>query len=155
MILYLCCRPHLEQSFMMTRLCFVMRLLCLMRAIQNVIAAVGDNCYFLQVITGCFGYELVVAKPQWGEVAKGFIPKPSIITNRDTLYAAIGILGATVMPHNLFLHSSVVQTRAYPRTASGTSSADLGRLAIIWWPISRHHASISGLFCMLTIFGRH
>ena len=73
----------------------------------------------LQIITGCFGYELGAAKPQWGEVAKGLIPKPSIISNRDTLYAAIGILGATVMPHNLYLHSSVVQTRAYPRTNSG------------------------------------
>ena len=61
------------------------------------------------VITACFAYELSVAKPDWVKVAQGFIPKPKILTNADILYAAIGIMGATVMPHNLYLHSSVVQ----------------------------------------------
>ena len=73
----------------------------------------------LQVITGCFAYEMGVAKPDWGNVASGLIPKPKILTNRDILYAALGILGATVMPHNLFLHSSTVQTRAFPRNKPG------------------------------------
>jgi len=75
------------------------------------------------VISGCFAYELGVVKPNWGEVGKGFIPKPQIITDRNILYAAIGILGATVMPHNLFLHSSLVQTRQYPRTPAGRKVA--------------------------------
>jgi Mn2+/Fe2+ NRAMP family transporter len=67
------------------------------------------------VITGCFAYEVGAAKPDWAGVASGLIPKGKIVTNSEILYAAIGILGATVMPHNLFLHSSIVQvcTRAF------------------------------------------
>ena len=65
------------------------------------------------VIAGCFGIELFVARPDWTAVAAGFIPRTEIVTNPDMLYIAIGILGATVMPHNLYLHSSIVQTRKY------------------------------------------
>lgn len=54
---------------------------------------------------------------------RGYLPSTSIVTNRDTLYLATGILGATVMPHNLYLHSSVIQTRAYPRTSRGRRMA--------------------------------
>ena len=86
----------------------------------------------LQVITGCFAYELGVVKPNWADVGKGFIPKPKILTDRDILYAAIGILGATVMPHNLFLHSSVVQTRQYPRTSAGAHCAWLAGPTVGW-----------------------
>ncbi|CAM6106118.1 unnamed protein product [Calypogeia fissa] len=71
------------------------------------------------LIAGIFAYELGVVKPDWGQVAKGLIPDPKIITNNAMLYNAIGILGATVMPHSLFLHSSIIQTRAYPRTKDG------------------------------------
>ena len=66
----------------------------------------------LIVIAGCFAYELWLARPDWGAVAGGFVPTGQIVTNPAMLYIAIGILGATVMPHNLYLHSSVVQTRA-------------------------------------------
>jgi manganese transport protein len=65
------------------------------------------------VIAGCFGVELFLARPDYTAVAIGFIPRFEIITNPDMLYIAIGILGATVMPHNLYLHSSIVQTRKY------------------------------------------
>jgi manganese transport protein len=65
----------------------------------------------LVVIAGCFVYELWLARPDWGAVAGGFVPTSQIVTNPAMLYIAIGILGATVMPHNLYLHSSVVQTR--------------------------------------------
>ena len=65
------------------------------------------------VIAGCFGIELLVARPEWSAVAVGFIPRTEIVTNPNMLYIAIGILGATVMPHNLYLHSSIVQTRKY------------------------------------------
>jgi len=75
------------------------------------------------VMTACFAYELSVAKPNWVNVAQGFIPKPKILTNADILYAAIGIMGATVMPHNLYLHSSVVQTRAFVRSKEGKLTA--------------------------------
>jgi len=63
------------------------------------------------VITGCFAYEVGAAKPDWAGVASGLIPRGKLVTNSQILYAAIGILGATVMPHNLFLHSSIVQVR--------------------------------------------
>ncbi|KAL3134443.1 Metal transporter nramp1, variant 2 [Trebouxia sp. C0009 RCD-2024] len=75
------------------------------------------------VITGCFAYEVGAAKPDWADVASGFIPKGKIVTNSEILYAAIGILGATVMPHNLFLHSSIVQTRAFARSQRGRKCA--------------------------------
>lgn len=71
------------------------------------------------LIAGIFAFELAVVKPDWGKVAEGYIPDPKILTNNDMLYNAIGILGATVMPHSLFLHSSIIQTRAYPRTKDG------------------------------------
>jgi manganese transport protein len=67
----------------------------------------------IATIAGCFGYEILFAHPIWHEAAAGLIPRAEILRNRETLYIAIGILGATVMPHNLYLHSSVVQTRAF------------------------------------------
>jgi manganese transport protein len=62
-------------------------------------------------IGGCFALELVLARPDMGAVARGLVPTTQIVTNPHMLYIAIGILGATVMPHNLYLHSSIVQTR--------------------------------------------
>ncbi|MDE1164763.1 MAG: Nramp family divalent metal transporter [Pseudomonas sp.] len=73
----------------------------------------------LTVIFGCFAAQLVMAQPVLSQVLAGFVPHTSIITNPAALYIAIGIIGATVMPHNLYLHSSIVQTRAYPRTPEG------------------------------------
>jgi manganese transport protein len=59
----------------------------------------------------CFSIQIALANPEWGAVIRGFAPTTNIVTNPDMLYLAIGIIGATVMPHNLFLHSGVVQTR--------------------------------------------
>ena len=73
----------------------------------------------IATIAACFTYEIFFAHPLWREAAAGFIPHAEILRNREMLYIAIGILGATVMPHNLYLHSSIVQTRAF-----GTSTAD-------------------------------
>src|SRR6202521_3871881 len=70
-------------------------------------------------IAACFAYEIFFAQPLWREAALGFLPRAAILRNREMLYIAIGILGATVMPHNLYLHSSIVQTRAF-----GASSRD-------------------------------
>jgi manganese transport protein len=64
-------------------------------------------------IATCFAYEIFFAHPVWREAAQGLIPRAEILRNREMLYIAIGILGATVMPHNLYLHSSIVQTRAF------------------------------------------
>ena len=71
----------------------------------------------------CFAFELVLSRPDMVGVAKGFIPTLDIISDRDKLYIAIGILGATVMPHNLYLHSSIVQTRRYEENAEGRREA--------------------------------
>jgi manganese transport protein len=67
----------------------------------------------IATIAACFAYEIFFAHPLWLEAASGFIPRAEILRNREMLYLAIGILGATVMPHNLYLHSSIVQTRAF------------------------------------------
>jgi manganese transport protein len=71
------------------------------------------------LIGGCFAYEMIIAHPAWHGMVGNLLPKPEIITNPDMLYIAIGILGATVMPHNLYLHSSIVQTRAFQRNDEG------------------------------------
>ncbi|MGE5259591.1 MAG: Nramp family divalent metal transporter, partial [Actinomycetota bacterium] len=70
----------------------------------------------LGVIAACFGIQIAMADPDWGQVIRGFAPTVEIVKNPDMLYLALGILGATVMPHNLYLHSGIVQTRAYGRT---------------------------------------
>ena len=75
------------------------------------------------VIGGCFAWELVVSRPDLLGIAKGFVPSAKIITDPGMLYIAIGILGATVMPHNLYLHSSIVQTRRYELNAAGKREA--------------------------------
>ncbi len=71
----------------------------------------------------CFAFELVLSRPDLGGVARGFIPTLDIISDPDKLYIAIGILGATVMPHNLYLHSSIVQTRRYEENPAGRREA--------------------------------
>ncbi|HMN08043.1 MAG TPA: Nramp family divalent metal transporter [Gemmatimonadaceae bacterium] len=75
------------------------------------------------VVGLCFLFELLIARPDLGEVARGFIPSSQILRDREMLYIAIGILGATVMPHNLYLHSSIVQTRKYEESAEGRREA--------------------------------
>jgi len=67
----------------------------------------------LGVIAACFAVQIAMADPDWGAVIRGFVPTPEIFVNREMLYLALGILGATVMPHNLYLHSGLVQTRGY------------------------------------------
>jgi len=64
------------------------------------------------VITACFIVEIAYSDPVWGDVMRGFIPQKSVLGDPTILYLALGIIGATVMPHNLYLHSSIVQTRA-------------------------------------------
>jgi manganese transport protein len=87
------------------------------RILEAIVAAL------IFLILACFGYELLMARPDVQAVLGGLLPRAEIITNPGMLYIAIGILGATVMPHNLYLHSSIVQTRNYPRTYEGRASA--------------------------------
>ena len=74
-------------------------------------------------IGGCFFAEIIFSKPEFAAVMGGFIPRFEIIKNPQMLYVAIGILGATVMPHNLYLHSSIVQTRKYEQNREGKKEA--------------------------------
>ena len=71
----------------------------------------------------CFLYEIIVSGPAPGPLFAGFVPSAEIIRNPQMLYVAVGILGATVMPHNLYLHSSIVQTRAFERNDTGKQMA--------------------------------
>ena len=77
----------------------------------------------VMVVGLSFLFEIIVSKPDFLGVAKGFIPTTEILRNPAMLYIAIGILGATVMPHNLYLHSSIVQTRSYEESAEGKKEA--------------------------------
>ncbi len=77
----------------------------------------------IATIGTCFAVELFIAKPDVGAVVAGLVPTMEILRNPAMLYVAIGILGATVMPHNLYLHSSIVQTRRYEQTAGGRREA--------------------------------
>jgi manganese transport protein len=87
------------------------------RYIESIVAGL------IFLIGGCFAYELIVAEPVIAQVLGGLLPRPEIVVNPEMLYISIGILGATVMPHNLYLHSCIVQTRAYPRTDDGKRMA--------------------------------
>src|SRR5262249_23636134 len=71
------------------------------------------------VIAGSFVFEIWLASPPWAQVLTGFVPGLDPSNRRESLYVAIGMLGATVMPHNLYLHSALVQTRAFPQTEDG------------------------------------
>jgi manganese transport protein len=71
------------------------------------------------VIAGSFVFEIVLAKPHAAEVLRGLVPGLDAGNRRESLYVAIGMLGATVMPHNLYLHSALVQTRAFPQDEAG------------------------------------
>jgi manganese transport protein len=75
------------------------------------------------VVGVCFLFELLVSSPDVGAVARGFVPSFDVLRDREKLYLAVGILGATVMPHNLYLHSSIVQTRKYALNAAGRREA--------------------------------
>jgi manganese transport protein len=75
------------------------------------------------LILGCFAYEIWASNPVWMEVFAGLIPQQQILMNPEMLYIAIGILGATVMPHNLYLHSSIVQTRNFEKNSAGKREA--------------------------------
>jgi manganese transport protein len=94
----------------------------------------------LTLIFVCFAIQMFLADPVLAEVLAGFIPQAEVVTNPAALYLAIGIIGATVMPHNLYLHSSIVQTRAYPRT-------DAGRKIGLRWA-----ATDSSIALMLALF---
>jgi manganese transport protein len=77
----------------------------------------------LGVIASCFAVQIAMADPDWGAVIRGFLPSRELFADHDMLYLALGILGATVMPHNLYLHSGLVQTRGYGDAAADKHEA--------------------------------
>src|SRR5213594_494727 len=77
----------------------------------------------ITIIGGCFAAEIVFSQPSVTGILAGFVPGPRIVANQGMLYVSIGILGATVMPHNLYLHSSIVQTRKFEQTLEGKREA--------------------------------
>jgi manganese transport protein len=77
----------------------------------------------ITTIAGCFAAELFWSKPGYLGMLMGFVPGPQLLTNPDMLYISIGIIGATVMPHNLYLHSSIVQTRKFEQNPEGKREA--------------------------------
>jgi manganese transport protein len=87
------------------------------RTIEAIVASL------ILIIFVCFGYEIAVSNPSISGILGGLVPTTKVITDPSMLYVAIGILGATVMPHNLYLHSSIVQTRAIGPTEADKKSA--------------------------------
>lgn len=77
----------------------------------------------MATIVGIFAFQLVVSNPELAPLFAGFLPSTQIVFNPEMLYLAIGIIGATVMPHNLYLHSAIVQTRRYAETSAGKREA--------------------------------
>lgn len=87
------------------------------RIIESVIIVLMTTIFII------FTFEVIVSKPEVSALFGGYIPKAEIITNPEMLFISLGILGATVMPHNLYLHSSIVQTRQYKRNKEGKKEA--------------------------------
>ena len=87
------------------------------RIIESIVAGL------IFIILGCFVYEIILSKPDIFPILSGLVPQKEVVTNPSMLYIAIGILGATVMPHNLYLHSSIIQTRNYERNREGKKEA--------------------------------
>ena len=75
------------------------------------------------LIIGCFGFELILAQPDLAALAAGLVPQAGILREPGALFIAVGIVGATIMPHNLYLHSALVQTRRFERDAAGRREA--------------------------------
>ena len=94
----------------------------------------------LTIVAGCFAVQLALASPPLAAMLAGFVPQPAILTDPAMLYVALGIIGATVMPHNLYLHSSIVQTRAFAPTDAGR------RQAIRWATVDSTVALMLALF---------
>lgn len=78
------------------------------RSYRQIEAAIGG---LLLLTAACFAFQLVLAQPALGAMLTGLMPSPQLIGNPDMLYLSMGIVGATVMPHNLYLHSALVQNR--------------------------------------------
>ncbi|MEB7437022.1 Nramp family divalent metal transporter [Mammaliicoccus sciuri] len=95
-------------------------LLIIKLGFRKIEAIVGVLIFTVLII---FMFEVYLSSPDAGSLMAGFLPSSEIVTNKGALYIALGIIGATIMPHNLYLHSSIVQSRNYERTDKGKKSA--------------------------------
>ena len=114
---------------------------------RKIEAIVGTLIFTVLVI---FVFEVFVASPHVTEVLNGFVPNKTIITDNSALFIALGIIGATIMPHNLYLHSSIVQSRMYDRNSSN-SKAQAIKYAIIDSNIQLSIAFVVN--CLLLVLG--
>ena len=87
------------------------------RIIENIVIILMATIFII------FAYEIVLSNPTISDLVQGYVPSSDIVTNPSILFVGLGILGATVMPHNLYLHSSIIQTRSYERTEKGKKEA--------------------------------
>ena len=87
------------------------------RIIENIVIILMATIFIF------FAYEIVLSNPTISDLVQGYVPSSDIVTNPSILFVGLGILGATVMPHNLYLHSSIIQTRSYERTEKGKKEA--------------------------------
>lgn len=87
------------------------------RIIESIVTVLMATIFII------FGYEIFLSHPNAVQLLKGYLPQTEIVTNTNMLFMGLGILGATVMPHNLYLHSSIIQTRSYERTEKGKKEA--------------------------------
>ena len=97
---------------------------------------------FLALIFVCFGIEMWLAQPDIAALLRGFIPSSEIVTNKEMLFVAMGILGATVMPHNLYLHSGIVQTRDIGRSDGTSAMPSASQPSIRRWRWPRRCSSM-------------
>ncbi|MCD8762091.1 Nramp family divalent metal transporter [Mammaliicoccus sciuri] len=95
-------------------------LLIIKLGFRKIEAIVGVLIFTVLII---FMFEVYLSSPDASSLMAGFLPSSEIVTNKGALYIALGIIGATIMPHNLYLHSSIVQSRNYERTGKGKKSA--------------------------------
>ncbi|MDO0956917.1 Nramp family divalent metal transporter [Mammaliicoccus sciuri] len=95
-------------------------LLIIKLGFRKIEAIVGVLIFTVLII---FMFEVYLSSPDASSLMAGFLPSSEIVTNKGALYIALGIIGATIMPHNLYLHSSIVQSRNYERTDKGKKSA--------------------------------
>ncbi|MGW7900690.1 Nramp family divalent metal transporter [Staphylococcus shinii] len=114
---------------------------------RKIEAIVGTLIFTVLVI---FIFEVFVASPHVTEVLNGFVPNKTIITDNSALFIALGIIGATIMPHNLYLHSSIVQSRMYDRNSSN-SKAQAIKYAIMDSNIQLSIAFVVN--CLLLVLG--
>lgn len=109
----------------------------------------------LGIVASCFLVTLALAKPDWQEVVAGLVPRPETVTDPGMLYLSLGIIGATVMPHNLYLHSSIVQGRCAETGADRRSAISFGTADTVLALTFAFFVNAAILVASSAVFHRH